>query len=360
MRLPLTVSAEIRRRALFEPGSAILVGLSGGPDSVALLRCLLELARKRDLRFQVYAAHLNHGLRGEAAKEDQRFCERLARKLDVTLLVGEADVPAAERVSKRSMEETGRLLRRDFLCQAAALTGCAYLALAQHADDQAETLLYRLCRGTGLEGLRGMAWSAPAVLPGQRKLRNFWRFVTGPTTEPPSAAQNVAVVRPLLGCFRQEILEYLSDLKQTFREDASNLDTSIARNALRHEVIPLLEAKVHAGVRLSLVRLAEAVGAEPSARLPADWLAALDGASATRTVTLTVPKGGLRVPDEFLQALYRALCQVWGLDEGALPARKITAWQALLGRAGTAREIALAQGILVRRAKEKLLLTREK
>src|SRR5262245_49803677 len=122
MRLPILVGNAIRERKLIARGGRVLVALSGGPDSVALFLCMLELSRKRDLRFEIVAAHLNHGIRGDDADEDEAFCRALCEAHGVELLAARTNAPALSAALKRSMEETARIVRRSFLAAAALRT----------------------------------------------------------------------------------------------------------------------------------------------------------------------------------------------------------------------------------------------
>lgn len=181
----------------------LLAGVSGGADSVALLR-LLVLSGKR-----VQAVHVNHGLRGSASDGDEAFVRALCRALDVPLLVFRATPPA------HAGEAWAREARYGFFREAMAQTGCEALALAHHQDDQAETLLLHLLRGAGLTGLCGMA---------------------------PDAMQGgMRVVRPLLHLTRAQLQEALLDSGQPWREDESNGDDRYLRNALRHQLLPEME-----------------------------------------------------------------------------------------------------------------------
>src|SRR5208283_2968272 len=119
MRLPIRVAHAVRSRRLILPGQRVLVALSGGPDSVALLHCLLELARKRDLRFTLCAAHLNHGLRGKRADADEEFCRKLCARKRIPLWRAFVDTPKLMNALKRSKEETARIVRHNFLVLAA-------------------------------------------------------------------------------------------------------------------------------------------------------------------------------------------------------------------------------------------------
>lgn len=167
MRLPIRVASAIRARKLIVPGQRVLVALSGGPDSVALFHALLELSQKRDLAFTIVAAHLHHGLRGASADADEKFCRSLCKKKQVQLLRAYVDTPALSAKIRRSKEETARIARHSFLDAAAAFTDSSCVAVAHHADDRIETVLYRLCRGTGLAGIQGIGWTGPLRLKGE-------------------------------------------------------------------------------------------------------------------------------------------------------------------------------------------------
>lgn len=209
---------------LLRPGDSVLVACSGGPDSVALLHLLLELSR--DIPFSVSVAHFNHQLRPLAAA-DERFVQDMVLALDLPLYAGRADVRAAARKMGLGIEETGRSLRYEFLERAAAEAGASKIATGHHRDDQAETVLMRLLRGTGLTGLAGI----PAVRGG-------------------------VLVRPLIDLERGEIFDYLRDRKLTWRTDDSNKDEKYLRNKIRHKLVPYLEKNYAPAVVRSLSRLA--------------------------------------------------------------------------------------------------------
>ncbi|TYO95685.1 tRNA(Ile)-lysidine synthase [Geothermobacter ehrlichii] len=190
-----------------EPGDGIVVACSGGADSTALLTLLVEAADRLGLRLQV--AHLDHGLRLESG-DDARFVAELAAGFDLPFFQRRVDVAeVAERMAE-NLEAAGRRLRREFLREVADRTGARFIALGHHRDDQAETVLFRLLRGSGSTGLRGMAWSDPPF------------------------------IRPLLGFRRRQLRSLLRSQGISWREDASNRDLGRARNLLRHRVLPLL------------------------------------------------------------------------------------------------------------------------
>ena len=181
----------------------LLVGLSGGADSVALLLLLMDAGK------QITAVHVNHGLRGDASDGDEAFVRALCEKHQVPLLTYRADPP------DNPGENWAREARYGFFREAMAKTGAEALVLAHHRDDQAETLLLHLLRGAGLTGLTGMS--------------------------PDTTADGLRIIRPLLGYSRAELRAYLKERNQSWREDASNGDARYLRNALRKDVLPLLE-----------------------------------------------------------------------------------------------------------------------
>lgn len=228
-------------------GQSVLVAVSGGADSVSLLRALLEL--RGELRLTVHAAHLNHQLRGADADADAEWLERVCRELGVALTIGRVAVADTARATGRGIEETARDERYRFLERTAREQGCRFVAVAHTADDQAETILHHILRGTGLAGLGGMAAARP--LDG-----------------------GLTLVRPLLGLRRSDILGYLAQLGQAFREDESNGDDAFTRNRLRLQVLPQLIREFNPQLIDALCRLG-AQAAETQAVLTAcaaDWL----------------------------------------------------------------------------------------
>ncbi|HEY0875073.1 MAG TPA: tRNA lysidine(34) synthetase TilS [Vicinamibacterales bacterium] len=204
------VRRTIRRYALLPPGGRVVVALSGGPDSVALLHVLRELETAGALTV-VGVAHFNHRLRGEAADLDERFCRELAASMGIPIAVGSADVRGIARAQKRSIEDAGRRLRYQFFEEVVDRFGADAVAVGHSRDDQAETFLLRLLRGAGTRGLG-------AIRP-----------------------KNGRVIRPLIDISRAELRQYAADRGLTFREDETNADLSVPRNRIRHELLPYLE-----------------------------------------------------------------------------------------------------------------------
>ncbi len=191
-------------KALLSDAAPVLLGLSGGRDSVALLHLLVEQG------CCVVARHLNHGIRGDEAEGDAEFCRALCLDLGVDFAQEHAHIPHMAQQSGESLELCARRVRRAYLIEQARLNKCSSIALAQHADDQAETILFRLARGAA--GLRGM--------------------------EVCSEFEGITLLRPLLHCRRSDITAYLQNKGQAWRDDASNDSSEHTRNALRHDVLP--------------------------------------------------------------------------------------------------------------------------
>lgn len=204
----------------------VVVGVSGGCDSVALLRALAAI--KSGGKGRLIAAHLNHQLRSQA-EDDERFVAELCRRLDVGCEIGRADIFALARQRGEGLEDAARHARYRFLTAVAERCGARFVAVAHTADDQAETVLHRIVRGTGLRGLSGMARARPLA--------------------------HATLVRPLLEVRRAEVQAYLAALGQTYQFDCSNSDPRFTRNRLRLEVLPLLE-KINPDVVEALLRLA--------------------------------------------------------------------------------------------------------
>ena len=211
-------------------GKRVLVAASGGADSTALALALQNLGCK------IALAHVHHGLRGKAADADARFVAALAKKLGAPFFLGKFAVPAEAKKTGESLEMAARRVRRDFLAATAKREKIQYVATGHTADDQAETVLLRIARGTSITGLA----SIPYV----------------------SKQNGVSFVRPLRDATRAQVVDFLKSRKQPWREDQSNADDFALRNRVRHEMLPLLEKRLNPGVRQALLRLADIAAAE--------------------------------------------------------------------------------------------------
>jgi tRNA(Ile)-lysidine synthase len=209
--------------------SRLLVAVSGGADSVALLCGLVDLSS--ELSLELFIAHLNHRLRGADSDADARWVGDLAMTLNLPCEIGH--IPdGILSADSRGMEEQARRLRYEFLDSAAAKFESPAIALAHTASDQAETVLHHLCRGTGIAGLCGI---------------------------PPSrqTASGRRLTRPMLAISRTLVEAFLDERGQTFCTDHSNADTAMTRNKLRHVILPLLREQINPQVEAALCRLAE-------------------------------------------------------------------------------------------------------
>ena len=259
----------IRRHALLRHGGRVLVALSGGADSVAMLLLLRELEQDGALAL-AGAAHLHHGLRGPDADADEAFCAALTARLGTPFVSERADVAALARAQKRSIEDAARTARYLFLDRVAIGLGADVVAVAHTQDDQAETFLLRLLRGAGPRGLGSI------------------RPRTG------------RVIRPLIDLERAELRAYLEATGESWREDATNADVAIPRNRVRHLLIPYLESRFSPAIVAVLAREAAI------ARDDEDFLRAKAIELAGRIV-LTDERGHVRLDAAALAEAPRAL-----------------------------------------------------
>ncbi len=258
----------MRRQALFAPGEAVVVGVSGGPDSLCLLHLLRRLAA--DMGLWLHVAHLHHGLRGADADADARFVAELAESWGLPASVGHADVATLAAESGISLEEAARHARYAFLAEVAEAHGAATIAVGHNADDQAETMLMHFLRGSGVAGLRGMLPRTPLT---DFRLSGAECGAAGPLKsgleasvglaeqDSPPSMPLLALVRPLLAVPRAEIEAYCAAHGLTPRFDRSNADTTIYRNRLRHELLPVL-ATYNPAIREVLAHTAETLAGD--------------------------------------------------------------------------------------------------
>jgi tRNA(Ile)-lysidine synthase len=226
-----------RQHDLFSAGETVVVGVSGGADSVATLRVLHEMAKC--LEISLVAAHINHGFRGDAARHDATFVASLCRCLGIPCYVAEIDVPAIIASQGGSPQQVSREQRLAYFRDVAQKVGASTLILGHHQDDQVETILLHLVRGSGSDGLVGMR--AKTVYNG------------------------LTIVRPLLAVSRKEVLAYLELLGQPYCVDASNFKEDYTRNYMRLRVIPSLR-EINPSISEVICRLG-ALAAEDSQEL---------------------------------------------------------------------------------------------
>jgi tRNA(Ile)-lysidine synthase len=259
----------IQRHGLLASGDRVLVAVSGGPDSVALLHLLYEWRGELGLHLEV--AHMQHGIRGEEAQDDARFVAELAAKMDLPFHLKEVNLGQIKSAAgKGNLEALARAERYRFFADVARQRGLAKIATAHTEDDQAETVLMWFLRGAGLKGLGGMAPVHP---------------LDGINMESES---KMVVIRPLLGVSRVEIEAYLKEKQMSFRLDRTNQDPSFLRNWIRLKLIPQLKERIDGNLPARLAQQAEL----------------------------------LREEEEFLEKLtqveFNRICTSAGMDRGAL------------------------------------------
>lgn len=323
------VADTIDREKMLQESDRVLVGVSGGADSVVLLHILHQLAVGMGLRLGV--AHLNHALRGKAADRDAAFVGTFAQQLGLPCFSTRQDVALQRQKQGGSLEEAGRRARYRFYTQTAKTEGFAKIALGHHADDNAELVLMNMLRGSGPGGMAGI-----------------------PPTRPPG------IVRPLIHVRRHEILVYIKDNELSCVEDASNRDTRFFRNRVRHELIPALREASHPGVTDALVRMASI------SRIEEEWLGQLTDRMLAAAV-LDRQEQRLTLSTAYLTGLHTAAARrvvraalkilqknVYGI---ALP--HIDAIIELIERGPEQGELHLPGQLRVRRKGPRLFLTKE-
>jgi tRNA(Ile)-lysidine synthase len=225
---------------LVPPDETVLVGVSGGADSVCLLHILAGMQEK--LEITVHLAHLNHMLRGAESDGDARYVSRLAKKLGVAGTIESRDVRAYQSAHRASLEDAARQVRYRFFAEVAQEVGASRVAVGHTADDQAETILMHLVRGAGPTGLLGMRpltiWTSPGLA-------------------------GLTVIRPLLAVSREETRTYCREHRLTPREDSSNLSLSPFRNRIRRELLPLL-CSYNRRIGEALIRTSDTLAVELS------------------------------------------------------------------------------------------------
>lgn len=209
-----------KRHNMLEKGDGIIAGISGGADSMCLLSFLLSIREETGL--SITAVHINHGIRGDAADGDEAFVRGFCETHGVDFIAVHADVPALARESGCTEEETGRNLRYEEFVKACRLKGYRKIAVAHNSDDNVETVLFNIFRGSGILGLSGI--SPVTVRDG-----------------------DIKIIRPLLETSRSEIEEYLSKKGVSYRTDATNLEDAYCRNRIRNRLIPYIKEAVNEG-----------------------------------------------------------------------------------------------------------------
>jgi tRNA(Ile)-lysidine synthase len=305
--IPAGLLETVRRCLLPLEGAArgLVVAVSGGPDSVALLRLLIAA---REPGWPLVLAHLNHQLRGPESDADEAFVADLHAGLTtagvpgLTLRCHRLDVAAAARAAGENLEAAARQLRYRWLAEVARGEGMRWVATGHTADDQAETVLHRLLRGTGLQGLRGISPQRPLEA-------------------------GVGVVRPLLQARRADLLDCLARLGQPYRQDSSNASPEFLRNRIRLELLPHLEEHYNPQVAAVLARLAAQV--DEVYRLEEEAARALlyDAERPRAGAIVVLDQGRLAAaPRQQVREVFRL---VWAREGWPLDPMTFAAWERL-------------------------------
>jgi tRNA(Ile)-lysidine synthase len=319
------VHTTIVRHGLIPAGGHVLAGISGGADSVAMLYALHHLRPR--LTFALTAVHVHHGLRGAEADADAEFVQVLAWRLGVPCVVEKVKVAQRARREGVSVEMAGRRARHDIFARVARDVGADRVATAHHADDQVETILLRLLRGTGLQGLGGMA--------------------------PCATVNGLCLIRPMMEVRHAAAVSFLETHGLAWREDASNRDTALLRNRVRGELLPFLEARFSPAVRANVLRTARAVREDQT------WL---DQMVAPRARAARASGGALHADVLLRQpaAARRRVLGAWLLEQG-LPAERLdfAVWERCEAwLAGAAPRLSLPGGLHLVRTGRRLEVQR--
>ena len=318
---------------LFAGAGRILLAVSGGADSIALLHVMRRLTQRRAIAAELLCAHLNHGLRGADADADEAFVVHQARDLDVPVVTRAIDVKAHAREQRLSIETAARQQRLNALAEIARDHSCPSIAMGHQKNDNAETVLQRLERGTGLRGLAG-------IRPSRR------------------GGDGLTFVRPLLCCSRCEIVAYLHSRNLTWREDHTNADCVHTRNRIRRHLLPALQAECNsslvdelAALSVSAGRLYDRIAREAAVAI--EQHANCDGTTASIDATALA---GLAEP--VAVELLRQLLTGLGLGERDLTRRHYGDLLALAGRSGAKRRLSLPDGFRAQRESREVVLRR--
>ncbi|MFH1226678.1 MAG: tRNA lysidine(34) synthetase TilS [Planctomycetota bacterium] len=327
-----TVRETIGQHRLLSEGDTIILGVSGGPDSVGLTVLLDRLNKYYKTNWQLVIAHLNHQIRGKAADADERFVRQLADKLELPFYCDRRNIPALSRKQKLSLEETARNERYEFLARVAGKfrrnRRVPKIATGHTLDDQAETVLFRIIRGTGIRGLRG-------ILPARNLL----------------SGQPFRLIRPLIELTHTEIIDFLKSQGFGYRSDKSNLDRKILRNRIRHQLMPLLN-DYNPGVARHLVRLGQAAGEYEAV---VSKLAGTLCPKGRKWLDLTELQNQ---PQPVQQVMINRLLKNSGCNLKSIVRAN---YEALIGLASSCRktnEVHLSGGVIARTANGRLIITK--
>jgi tRNA(Ile)-lysidine synthase len=309
---------------MLKGGEHVLVAVSGGADSTALLLCLRDLAL--GLGLKLTAAHLNHSLRGKESDGDEAFVRKLSGQIGIRFISHKLDIRKRAAAAGKNLEDAAREVRYSFLRRTAERVGATRIALGHTLNDQAETVLMRLIRGSGLEGLSGI----------HPVLDNLF-------------------IRPLLECSRQDVLQYLSARQASYREDSSNQDPQYLRNRIRIELIPYLQQHFNPKTIDALARQAE-LAAEAAKYLEAQSLRVFERLkrSAGGGLSISVP-GLMRVHPALQKLVLRQALKECRKSLKRIASRHIDSLLALCRTGQSGRQIQLPGNLVVVRQFSDLL-----
>lgn len=328
-----SLAEELEREALLERDARVVVGVSGGADSMALLHVLGALNAECGYALKLHIGHLDHQLRGSQSEADAAFVQAAADDMQVPCTIERCDVADRAAQGGGSVEETARRERYGFLERLCVKVGAQVVAVGHQRDDDAETVLHRVIRGTGLRGLAG--------IPRVRPLRQ---------------GSPIRLIRPLLRRDRKAILAYLAECSVPYCEDATNREVSSAtRNRIRHEVLPLLEKQINPQVREALLRLAE----------QARWLTEFFGETVDRSFEtliiahtdqeLVLNAAALGKKSRIIQTeLIRRAVLTFGVGEQDLGFAQLVAVLELVGDPASGKEVHLPRGMTVSKRYDRL------
>jgi tRNA(Ile)-lysidine synthase len=315
--LATTVRETIARYRMISLRDTVLAAVSGGPDSVCMLHVLAGL--QSELGFELKVAHLDHGFRGQESRGDAAFVRDLAAGLGLPCVCDEVSVPRFLLAQSMSAQDAARMLRYQFLVKTSKLEYCQRIATGHNADDQAETVLMRMLRGAGPDGLAGI---------------------------PPK--RDGTIIRPLIAVWRSEIMAYLDEHGLPYRTDASNLDSKYFRNEIRNEVMPLLE-RHNPNLRQSLANVGTIMTdvAAHFARLTDEALLSLVKRASLGQFVLD--SAGLdRYDDALRRSIFRRLFEALRPDLAPLPFQHVESILSLVRRGQVGASVELPGGAVAR------------
>jgi len=321
---------------LLKPDDAVVVGVSGGPDSMALLHVLLALNERAGWNLKVHVAHLNHELRSDESEEDAAFVQAAADSLGIPCTIENRNAAELAGQDAIGVEEVGRRERYMLFGRVCLNVGAKVVAVGHQADDNAETILHRILRGTGLRGLAGI-----------------------PRSRPLAPSSDVRVIRPLLRLSRKDVLAYLGDNGIAYREDRSNDSREPMRNRIRNVIMPQLESDVNVQVREALVRLGE----------QATWVDEFLRETVGRTFEtliisrtdqeLTLNAEAVARKSRIVQSeLVRLAYKSFGLGEQALSFAHLLSALELIADPASGKRIQLPNGVTLEKRYHQLIISR--